>query len=137
MRVDDRCQAHRCAGGGVGSTRITETELAARNRRAGFPAPQRFADRETKRDSAARGPLQTAAAVQHRHGAGGRRFFWLRWTGCAQLEAAAPRHAIVERLWNMGIREMGPDGNRRHTEAIADRLLALGDRLESEPRRDE
>ena len=27
----------------------------------------------TKRDSAARGPLQTAAAAQHRHGAGGRR----------------------------------------------------------------
>ena len=30
--------------------RITETELAARNRRAGFPAPLGFADRETKRD---------------------------------------------------------------------------------------
>jgi len=28
MRVGDRCQAHRCAGGRVGSTRITETELA-------------------------------------------------------------------------------------------------------------
>ena len=46
MRVGDRCQAHRCAGGGVGSTRITETELAARNRRAGFPAPLGFADQE-------------------------------------------------------------------------------------------
>ena len=44
MRVGDRCQAHRCAGGGVGSTRITETGLAARNRRAGFPAPLGFAD---------------------------------------------------------------------------------------------
>ncbi len=71
-RVGDTCQAHRCAGGSVGSTRITETELAARNRRAGFPAPLGFADRETKRDSAARGPLQTAAAAQHRHDARGR-----------------------------------------------------------------
>ena len=73
MRLGDRCQAHRCAGGRLGSTRITQTELAARNRRAGFPAPLGFADRETKRNCAARGPLQTAAAVQHRHGAGGRR----------------------------------------------------------------
>ena len=71
-RVGDRCQAHRCAGGGVGSTRITETELAARNRRAGFPAPLRFADQGRSGDSAARGPLQTAAAAQHRHAAGGR-----------------------------------------------------------------
>ena len=38
MRVGDTCQAHRCAGGGVGSTRITGTELAARNRVARFPA---------------------------------------------------------------------------------------------------
>ncbi len=73
MRVGGRCQAHRCAGGGVGSTRITETELAARNRRAGFPAPVRFADQGRSAASAARGPLQTAAAAQHRHAAGGRR----------------------------------------------------------------
>ena len=73
MRLGDRCQAHRCAGRRVGSTRITETELAARNRRAGFPAPVSFAATSTKRGSAARGPLQTGAAAQHRHAAGGQR----------------------------------------------------------------
>src|SRR5688572_12800971 len=41
MRVDDRCQAHRCAGGGVGSTRITGPELAATNRSGRFPAARR------------------------------------------------------------------------------------------------
>jgi hypothetical protein len=40
MRLGDTCQAHRCAGGRLRSTRITRTELAARNRRADFPAPQ-------------------------------------------------------------------------------------------------
>jgi hypothetical protein len=30
--VHDRCQAHRCAGGRLRTTRITLTELAARNR---------------------------------------------------------------------------------------------------------
>jgi hypothetical protein len=38
MRVDDTCQAHRCAGRPLGSTRITQDEVAARNRRARFPA---------------------------------------------------------------------------------------------------
>ena len=38
MRVGGTGQAHRCAGGRVGSTRITLTELAAGNRRARFPA---------------------------------------------------------------------------------------------------
>jgi hypothetical protein len=41
MRVCDTCQARRCAGGCVGSTRITCTELAARNRSARFPAAPR------------------------------------------------------------------------------------------------
>jgi len=55
MRVGDTCQAHRCAGGGVGSTRITETELAAGNRLAGFAAPP---PKLTPRGSAARAPLR-------------------------------------------------------------------------------
>ena len=48
---------------------FTETELATRNRRAGFPSPLRFAGSADEARRAARGPLQTAAAVQHRHGA--------------------------------------------------------------------
>ena len=76
MRVGDRCQAHRCAGGDVGSTRITETELAARNRRAGFPAPSCASPiRRTKRRlrrawPAPDGPGRPAPA---RRGRGGER----------------------------------------------------------------
>src|SRR5688572_21632974 len=46
MRVGDTCQAHRCAGGAVGSTRITWTKLAARNRSARFPASRCVAGQE-------------------------------------------------------------------------------------------
>ena len=55
MRLGDRCQAHRCAGGDLGSTRITETGLAARNRLSGFPAPPPSL---TLRGAAARTPLR-------------------------------------------------------------------------------
>ena len=72
MRVDDRCQAHRCA--------VVMWELRGSQRPdspRGIAAPVfllRWASLigRTKRDSAARGPLQTAAAAQHRHGASGR-----------------------------------------------------------------
>ena len=43
MRVGDRCQTHRCAGGGVGSTRITETELASSRLKLRVYAAQRRA----------------------------------------------------------------------------------------------
>ncbi len=42
-----------------------------------------------------------------------------------------PRHAIVEHLWNIETHLMGLTGNLRHTEAIADRLLAVRDQFES------
>jgi hypothetical protein len=59
MRVCDRCQARRCAGGGLRSTRITWTELAARNRSAVFRL----------RSALAR--FQRSSASQHRHCARG------------------------------------------------------------------
>jgi len=63
MRVDDRCQAHRCAGGGVRSTRITGTELAARNRSARFPAARCDASLQGPRPSST-GTARAAAVAE-------------------------------------------------------------------------
>ena len=68
MGVGDRRQAHRCAGGGVG-TRIRGIELAARNRSARFPAPPSRAS--SKDGSAVRRLAPRAPAVQHRRCARG------------------------------------------------------------------
>ena len=42
-----------------------------------------------------------------------------------------PRHRLVDHLWWVETQHMGLLGNRRHTEAIADRLLALRDEIEA------
>jgi len=41
-----------------------------------------------------------------------------------------PRHKLVDHLWWIETDNMGLAGNRRRTEAIADRLLELRDELE-------
>ena len=53
-----------------GSTRITETGLAARNRRAGFPALVASVSRDEARLRGTWPALETAAAGQHRRAAG-------------------------------------------------------------------
>jgi hypothetical protein len=40
-----------------------------------------------------------------------------------------PRHRMVDFLWWVETEHMGLCGNRRHTEAVADRLLQLPDEL--------
>jgi hypothetical protein len=44
-----------------------------------------------------------------------------------------PRHRLVDHLWRVETQHMGLLGNRRHTEAIADSLLALRDKIEDDP----
>jgi hypothetical protein len=41
------------------------------------------------------------------------------------------RHTLVDHLWRVQTEHMGLAGNRRHTEAIADRLLRLRDEMEA------
>ena len=77
-----------------GITRITETELAATNRRAGFPAPQRFAVGTKRRlRSAWPAPDGRGRPAPARRGrAAG---LWLRAEGCGHTEPAAPKRAAV------------------------------------------
>ena len=41
------------------------------------------------------------------------------------------QQAIVDHLWRVETEHMGLSGNRKHTEAIADRLLRLRDHMEA------
>ena len=52
----------------------------------------------------------------------------------AMLIRHEARHALVDHLWQVETVHMGLAGNRRHTEAIADRLLRLRDDMEGRDR---
>ncbi len=43
-----------------------------------------------------------------------------------------PRHRLVDHLWWIETTHMGLFGNRRHTEAIADRLIRLREEIEAD-----
>lgn len=43
-----------------------------------------------------------------------------------------PKHRLVDHLWWIETQHMGLLGNRRHTESIADRLLALRADIEAD-----